>query len=108
MADLKTTAEERAKIRRYGLGAYYSLPSSCTERLLDDLDTLLTENAKLRAALRTVIHEHDGTHSDDCEAHGETTGDEDICACVDHCGGRHCDCGATNSRNDARAALGEP
>lgn len=36
MADLKTTAEERARLL-------------AAERILDDLDTLLAENARLRA-----------------------------------------------------------
>lgn len=41
VADLKTTAEERARVRAVsdGLGV----------RILDDFDTLLAENARLRA-----------------------------------------------------------
>ena len=49
MADLKTTAEERERWRqRYGVdGGALHLPNSYTQKLLDDLDTLLAENAKL-------------------------------------------------------------
>lgn len=51
MADLKTTAEERERWRqRYGVdGGALHLPNSYTQKLLDDLDTLLAENARLRA-----------------------------------------------------------
>ena len=44
MADLKTTAEERDHVK----GLYFD--ANCGQRrILDDLDTLLAENARLRA-----------------------------------------------------------
>jgi hypothetical protein len=50
MADLKTTAKERARLRAFFVpSGHYSLPNTYTQTLLDDLDTLLAENAKLRA-----------------------------------------------------------
>ena len=49
MGDLKTTAEERAKAREHGAAALYGLDASYTRRATDDLDTLIAENAKLRA-----------------------------------------------------------
>lgn len=44
MADLKTTAEERARLRKV-----FCVPSGHVPTLIDDLDTLLAENARLRA-----------------------------------------------------------
>jgi len=55
------------------------------------------EVERLRAALRTVVHEHDGTHTEDCGAAGEAKDYAD-----------DCDCGSISARNAARAALGEP
>lgn len=55
------------------------------------------EVERLRGALRTVLHELNGMHTEDCGSHDET---EDSA--------EDCDCGATSSRNAARAALGEP
>lgn len=53
MADLKTTAEERARLRDMTADFYADagadVASYLGARLLDDLDTLLAENAKLRA-----------------------------------------------------------
>lgn len=50
MGDLKTTAEERAQMRMtYKPGGYYGMPGASAAKLLDDLDTLLAENARLRA-----------------------------------------------------------
>lgn len=49
MPKMKTTAEERASLRTlFARSGYYAMPGH-TERILDDLDTLLAENAKLRA-----------------------------------------------------------
>lgn len=60
MGDLHTTAEERARLRLiYSPDGHYSLPNTHTQKLLDDLDTLLAENAKLRAvaeAARALIN----------------------------------------------------
>ena len=48
MADLKTTAEERARLREDSApSGLHGRPSARTIRVLDDLDTLLAENAKL-------------------------------------------------------------
>lgn len=49
MADLKTTAEERAGLRAISADWFADRPDAQGARLLDDLDTLLAENAKLRA-----------------------------------------------------------
>lgn len=49
MADLKTTQEERAKLRAISADWFADRPDAQGARLLDDLDTLLAENAKLRA-----------------------------------------------------------
>lgn len=44
-----------------------------------------------------MVHEHDGTHTEDCGAAGEAKDYAD-----------DCDCGSISARNAARAALGEP
>lgn len=49
MADLKTTAEERAGLRAISADWFADRPDAQGARLLDDLDTLLAENARLRA-----------------------------------------------------------
>lgn len=58
MADLKTTAEERARMQRYADWITAHAGHSATELravaravplILDDFDTLLAENARLRA-----------------------------------------------------------
>lgn len=49
MADLKTTQEERAKLRAISADWFADRPDAQGARLLDDLDTLLAENARLRA-----------------------------------------------------------
>ena len=49
MADLKTTAEERATVRG-AVGARQHDDALAAMAALDDLDTLLAENARLRAA----------------------------------------------------------
>lgn len=48
MGDLKTTAEERATVRG-AVGAWQHDDAISAMAALDDLDTLLAENAKLRA-----------------------------------------------------------
>ena len=89
--------------------------------ILDDFDTLLAENARLRAAeaeaerlrglVRWFLDGDDHTHEDDCGARGQH--DLDVCRntkpCADEtCEGPHCTCDATEMRDRARAALGEP
>lgn len=136
MADLKTTAEERAGLRAISADWFADRPDAQGARLLDDLDTLLAEreilrstmggliacndtllaeNAKLRGEvaeqrvlLRWFLAGDDHTHEDDCGARGSH--DLDVCraACLDDCEGPHCACGATEMRDRARAALGEP
>jgi len=55
MADLKTTAKERARLRAFFVpSGHYSLPNTYTQTLLDDLDTLLAENARLRAEVERL------------------------------------------------------
>lgn len=55
------------------------------------------EVERLRVALRTMVHDLNGMHTEDCGSNGET---EDSA--------EDCDCGATSARNAARATLGEP
>ena len=61
MADLKTTAEERARLREDSApSGLHGRPSARTIRVLDDLDTLLAENERLRAvavAARELVSE---------------------------------------------------
>ena len=47
MADLRTTAEERARLAKFfdGAGCMHGLAASDTLRILSDLGTLLAENA---------------------------------------------------------------
>lgn len=117
MADLKTTAKERARLRAFFVpSGHYSLPNTYTQTLLDDLDTLLAENAKLRGEvaeqrvlLRWFLDGDDHTHEDDCGARGSH--DLDVCRaapCLDDCEGPHCACGATEMRARALAALEAP
>ena len=74
------------------------------EALLARRDTTLTtlraENERLREALREVIRAHDGMHTRTCSAalDGLYLVDGDL-------NDGDCDCGATERRNDARAAL---
>lgn len=49
MADLKTTAEERAKLKRLARVHAEKMHQVDALNILDDLDTLLAENARLRA-----------------------------------------------------------
>ena len=116
MADLKTTAEERAKLRAISADWFADRPDAQGARLLDDLDTLLAENAKLRGEvaeqrvlLRWFLDGDDHTHEDDCGARGSH--DLDVCRaapCRDDCEGPHCACGATEMRARALAALEAP
>ena len=137
MADLKTTQEERAKLRAISADWFADRPDAQGARLLDDLDTLLAEreilrstmggliacndtllaeNAKLRGEvaeqrvlLRWFLDGDDHTHEDDCGARGSH--DLDVCRaapCLDDCGGPHCACGATEMRARALAALEAP
>lgn len=53
MADLKTTAEERATVRG-AVGAWQHDDALAAMAALDDLDTLLAENAKLRAVAEAL------------------------------------------------------
>lgn len=56
MADLKTTKEERARLRLYiddEPCKILELSKAQTEGLLDDLDTLEAENAALRSLLES-------------------------------------------------------
>ena len=64
------------------------------------LTTLRAENERLREALREVIRAHDGMHTRTCSAalDGLYLVDGDL-------NDGDCDCGATERRNDARAAL---
>lgn len=54
MADLRTTAEERAKLRAISADWFADRPDAQGARLLDDLDTLLAENAKLRGEVASL------------------------------------------------------
>ena len=49
MADLKTTAEERARLLERASPLARARPWSATLALVCDVDTLLAENARLRA-----------------------------------------------------------
>ena len=87
MADLKTTTEDRARMRQtYTPDGCYGLSGTYTQKLLDDLDTLLAENARLRAAeaeverLRAALRAAADGMDSECDGWGD----------------------------DARAALGEP
>ncbi|MBL0220014.1 MAG: hypothetical protein IPQ07_39875 [Myxococcales bacterium] len=70
----------------------------------------LREQTEQRAVLRWFLDGDDHTHEDDCGARGQH--DRDVCRsvmCVDFgCEGPHCTCDATEMRDRARAALGEP
>ena len=85
MADLRTTAEERATVRG-AVGAWQHDDALAAMAALDDLDTLLAENARLRAAeaeverLRGALLEAASEMDSECDGWGA----------------------------DARAALGEP
>jgi len=77
------------------------------DRALGENVGLRAECERLRAALRSVLAEHDGMHDDDCDVRGMSTGDDGV---SHNAWGeeRRCTCGSTGSRNAARAALGEP
>lgn len=110
MSGLKATEQDRL----YLSGAIHRMgerTGSAAERILDDLDTLLAENARLRAAeaaLRGMLRAHPNCHAVDCGGYGcdddyltddpdgDTGGDIHVCVC-----------GAIAARNAARAALGE-
>ena len=89
---LKTTAEERATVRG-AVGAWQHDDALAAMAALDDLDTLLAENARLRAAeaeverLRGALRNVRDNYDCDESAHKYGT----TCRCC-----------------DARAALGEP
>jgi len=79
------------------------------ERMFDDSARLRAAEAeleRLRGALRGMLATHDQSHSEECNAW--TARDEDVCRCEAGCPEPHCDCGSTEARNAARAALGEP
>lgn len=75
---------------------------------LAECERLRGEVAEQRVLLRWFLAGDDHTHEDDCGARGSH--DLDVCraACLDDCEGPHCACGATEMRDRARAALGEP
>ena len=68
------------------------------------------EAERLRGLVRWFLDGDDHTHVDDCGARGQH--DRDVCrvaGCGDaECEGPHCTCDATEMRDAARAALGEP
>lgn len=76
-----------------------------------EVERLRGEVAEQRALLRWFLVGDDHTHEDDCGARGQH--DRDVCRneepCADwDCEGPHCTCDATEMRDRARAALGEP
>lgn len=75
-----------------------------------EVERLRGEVAEHRALLRWFLDGDDHTHEDDCGARGQH--DHDVCRgvmCVDlGCEGPHCTCDATEMRDRALAALGEP
>ena len=117
MSGLKATEQDRLRLS----GAIHRMgerTGSAAERILDDLDTLLAENARLRAAeveverlrgaLRGMLRAHPNCHSVNCGGYGC----DDDCLTDDPDGDTGgeihvCDCGAVTARNAARAALGE-
>lgn len=75
-----------------------------------DVERLRSEVAEQRTLLRWFL-DGDHTHEDDCGARGQH--DRDVCRneasqCHNMCEGPHCTCDATEMRDRARAALGEP
>ena len=88
------------------------------DQLVPERDTLRAEcerlrgqNAEQRILLRWFLDGDDHTHEDDCGARGQH--DLDVCRntkpCADEsCEGPYCTCDATEMRDRARAALGEP
>lgn len=79
-------------------------------KLRIEVERLRGEVAEQRALLRWFLDGDDHTHEDDCGARGQH--DRDVCrvaGCGDaECEGPHCTCDATETRDRARAALGEP
>lgn len=72
---------------------------------------LRIEVEQLRALLRWFLADDECTHVEGCPAWGSH--DNDVCRneepCADwDCEGPHCTCDATEMRDRARAALGEP
>lgn len=77
---------------------------------LKECERLREQNAEQRTLLRWFLDGDDHTHEEDCGARGQH--DRDVCrvaGCGDaECEGPHCTCDATEMRDRARAALGEP
>lgn len=69
-------------------------------------DAALARAERAEKALRKLVHSHDGMHTVDCSVsyfEGEETTDDEYLAGQE--AEVECDCGATASRNEARAAL---
>lgn len=77
---------------------------------LAECERLRSEGAELRGLVRWFLDGDGHAHEEDCGARGQH--DRDVCrvaGCGDaECEGPHCTCDATEMRDRARAALGEP
>jgi len=71
MADLKTTAEERAGLRAISADWFADRPDAQGARLLDDLDTLLAEREILRSTMGGLIACNDTLLAENAKLRGE-------------------------------------
>ena len=108
--ELRTTGRHYTEPHEYLHNAWPSF-SARLRAAEAEVERLRGEVAEQRALLRWFLDGDDHTHEDDCGARGQH--DRDVCRneasqCHNMCEGPHCTCDATEMRDAARAALGEP